>query len=175
MTSEGISDSQKGMKTPILAVWLLCCLSLMAGSKKDEKLVLQFNLQGSASDGPKMSVPQEVAGARVFFRLSPEISTHDVESFRPFPADDGYSYGVLLKLKRTGAQRLAAVTNANQGKLLMARINGRALDVVEIDRTVNDGLLVIWQGVTLGEIALADKMMPRIGQTAKEWKKQRKK
>ncbi|MGJ8724336.1 MAG: hypothetical protein ACSHYB_07255 [Roseibacillus sp.] len=163
------------MKTSILAVWLLCCLSLMAGSKKDEKLVVQFNLQGAETDGPKMSVPQEVAGARVFFRLSPEISTHDIESFRPFPADDGYSYGVMLKLTRTGAQRLAATTNANQGKLLMARINGRPLDVVEIDRTVNDGLLVIWQGVTVKEISMADKMMPRIGQSVKEWKKQKKK
>ena len=138
-------------------------------------MVLQFNLQGEVTDGPKMSVPQEVAGQQVYFRLSPEISTTDIESFRPFPSDDGYSYGVLLKLNRTGAQRLAAVTNANQGKLLMARINGRALDVVQIDRTVNDGLLVIWQGVTVGEIAMADKMMPRIGQSPKEWKKQRKK
>lgn len=147
----------------------------MAGSKKDDRLVLQFNIQGSETDGPKMSVPQEVAGARVFFRLSPTISTHDIDSFRPFPADDGYSYGVLLKLNRTGAQRLAATTNANQGKLLMARVNGRALDVVKIDQTVNDGLLVIWQGITVGEVALADKMMPRIGQSMKEWKKQRKK
>ena len=175
MTCEGISDTQVVMKTPILAIWLLCCLSLMAGSKKDDRLVLQFNLQGAASDGPKMSVPQEVAGQQVYFRLSPEISTHDIESFRPFPADDGYSYGVLLKLNRTGAQRLAATTNANQGKLLMARLNGRAVDVVQINQTVSDGLLVIWQGVTAGEIAMADKMMPRIGQSAKEWKKQRKK
>ena len=146
----------------------------MAGSKKDERLVVQFNLQGAESDGPKMSVPQEVAGSRIFFRLSPEISTTDIESFRPFPADDGYSYGVLLKLNRTGAQRLAATTNANQGKLMMARINGRPLDVVRIDQTVSDGLLVIWQGVTVSEISMADKLMPRIGQTAKEWKKQKK-
>ena len=175
LTLKGNSDTQDGMKTSIMAVWLLCCLSLMAGSKKEDRLVVQFNIQGTASDGPKMSVPQEVAGARVFFRLAPEISTRDIETFRPFPAEDGYSYGVVLKLNRTGAQRLAAVTNANQGKLLMARINGRALDVVEIDRTVNDGVLVIWQGVTLGEIAKADKMMPRIGQSPKEWKKQSKK
>ncbi|MBK1833843.1 hypothetical protein [Roseibacillus ishigakijimensis] len=162
------------MRVSILAVWLFCCLSLMAGSKKDEKLVVQFNLQGSEVDGPKLSVPQEVVGTRVFFRISPEISTRDIESFRPFPASDGYSYGVMLKLNRAGAQRLAAVTNANRGKLLMARVNGRPLDVVEIDQTVQDGVLVIWQGVTTREIALADKMMPRIGQSVQEWKKQKK-
>lgn len=175
MTSLLISDTQELMKISILAVWLLCCFNLMAGSKKDDRLVVQFHLQGAESDGPKMSVPQEVAGTRVFFRLSPEISTKDIKSFRPFPADDGYSYGVMLKLNRTGAQRLSAISNANQGKLLMARVNGRPLDVIEIDRTVNDGAIVIWQGVTTREIAMADKLMPRIGQTAKEWKKQKKK
>ena len=162
------------MKLPILALWLLCTLSLMAGGKKDESLVVQFNLQGESTDGQKMSVPQEVAGKRMFFRLSPEVSTRDIESFRPFPADDGYSYGVVLKLNRAGTQRLAAVTNANQTKLLMARVNGRPLDVVQIDRPINDGILVIWQGVTTREIGMADKMMPRIGVTMKEWKKEQK-
>lgn len=163
------------MKRLIMAIWLLCCLSLIAGGKKEEELVVQFSIQGSETDGPKMSVPQEVAGTRVWFRISPEISTRDIRSFRPFPADDGYSYGVMLQLSDTGARRLAAVTNANQGKLLMARVNGRPLDVVEIDRTINDGILVIWQGITTREIGMADKMMPRIGQSAQEWKKQKKK
>ncbi len=175
MTFLAFSDTQGLMKISILAVWLLCCFNLMAGGKKDERLVVQFNLQGAETDGPKMSVPQEVAGTRVWFRLSPEVSTRDIESFRPFPADDGYSYGVMLKLNRTGAQRLAAMTNANQGKLLMARVNGRPLDVVSIDQTINDGVLVIWQGITTREISMADQMMPRIGQSATEWKKQRKK
>lgn len=158
-----------------MAIWLLCCLSLMAGSKKGDKLVVQFNLQGSASDGPKMAVPQEVAGTRIFFRLSPAISTTDIESFRPFPAADGSTYGVVFKLNRTGKQRLSAITNANQGKLLLARLNGRTCDVVEIDRPINDGLLVIWQDIRTQEIAALDVMMPRIGQSNQEWKKQKKK
>ena len=163
------------MKIPILAVWLLCCLSAFAGSKKDDGLVVSFHLQGAQTDGPKMSVPQEVAGTKVFFRLSPEVTHKDIESFRPFPAEDGATYGVLFKLNNTGAKRLQNITNANQGKLMMARLNGRPLDVVTIDKPINDGLIVIWQGITTREIAAADKMMPRIGQTAKEWKKQKKK
>lgn len=146
----------------------------MAGSKKSDKLVVQFNLQGAESDGPKMSVPQEVAGTRVFFRLSPAISTIDIESFRPFPAADGATYGVLFKLNRTGARRLSALTNANQGKLFLARLNGRVCDVVEIDSPINDGMLVIWQDVRTQEVAALDMMIPRIGQTVQEWKKQKK-
>ena len=137
--------------------------------------MIQFNIQGSETDGPKMSVPQQVAGSKVYFRLSPEIATNDIESFRPFPSDDGVTYGVVFKLNRTGRQRLAATTNANPNKLLLARINGATRDVVSIDRSIEDGLLVIWSNVTTREIGLMDKMMPRIGQTAQEWKKQKKK
>lgn len=138
-------------------------------------MVLSFHLQGSQADGPKISVPQAVAGSQVFFRISPEISHKDVESFRPFPADDGVSYGLVFKLNATGARRLAAITNANRGSLLMARLNGRPIDVVEIDGTVQDGVLVIWQGITNREIAMADSMMPRTGQTVQEWKAEKKK
>ena len=136
--------------------------------------MVSFHMQGSQTDGPKMSLPQNVAGTNVYFRLSPEISHNDIESFRPFPAEDGTSYGVLFKLSRTGAQRLSSVTNANQGRLMMARLNGRPIDVVTIDRPITDGVIVIWQGVTVGEIAAADRTMPRIGQSVKEWKKQKK-
>ena len=158
----------------MLAFWLIFSISAFAGGKKDPDLVVSFHLQGAASDGPKISVPQVVSGANVYFRLSPEISHNDIEAFRPFPADDGTSYGLLFKLSRTGSQRLASITNASQGSLMMARLNGRPIDVMTIDRTVSDGLIVIWQGVTAVEVGAADKMMPRIGQTIKEWKKQKK-
>jgi preprotein translocase subunit SecD len=163
------------MKRLILAVSLFLIASVLAGGKKEQEMVVSFHLQGSESDGPKISVPQEVAGQQVFFRMSPEISHNDIESFRPFPAEDGATYGVMFKLDRTGAQRLAAVTNANQGALMMARVNGRPLDVVKINDTVRDGLIVIWQGITTREIAMADAMMPRIGQTVDQWKKAKKK
>lgn len=138
-------------------------------------MVVSFHLQGSQADGPKISAPQEVAGSQIFFRLSPEITHKDVDSFRPFPADDGVSFGLVFKLDATATRRLAAITNANQGSLLMARLNGRPIDVVEIDSTVQDGFIVIWQGVTTTEVAIADSMMPRTGQTVKEWKAEKKK
>ena len=162
------------MKRALLSVWFLSSLLLLAGGKKDERLVIQFNLEGDASDGPKMGVGQDVAGKQIVFRVSPEIATKDVESFRPFPSEDGITYGLLLKMNRAGRQRLAATTTANTGKMLLARLNGRTLDVVKIDKPINDGQLVIWQGVTAREIALMDSKMPRIGESAEEWKKRKK-
>ena len=161
------------MKRSILAVLLLSCLNLLGGSKKDDRLVVQFSLQGAESDGQKISIPQQVAGQQVFFRHSLEIATKDIVSFRPFPAEDGYSYGIMLQLNTAGANRLAAVTSANKGRLFMARLNGRPLDVVTIDKTISDGILVIWQGVTTREIGLADKIIPRIGQSPQEWRKKK--
>ena len=50
------------MKRALLSVWFLSSLLLLAGGKKDERLVIQFNLEVDASDGPKMGVGQDVAG-----------------------------------------------------------------------------------------------------------------
>lgn len=50
------------MKRALLSVWFLSSLLLLAGGKKDERLVIQFNLEGDPSDGPKMGVGQDVAG-----------------------------------------------------------------------------------------------------------------
>lgn len=136
--------------------------------------MVTFHLQGEEGEGKKIAVPEMVAGRQVFFRLAPEISHNNVAAFRPFPAEDGYSYGIVLQMNDVGRQRLASVTNANKGALLLARLNGRPLDVLKIDQGINDGFIVIWQGVTAQEIAMADSMMPRIGESLKEWKQKKK-
>ena len=43
------------------------------------------------------------------------------------------------------------------------RVNGRVIDAVMIDKSIEDGYLIIWKGVTLGEINIYDKSVPRIG------------
>ncbi|MEM9079132.1 MAG: hypothetical protein AAGC74_00385 [Verrucomicrobiota bacterium] len=154
--------------------WLLCSGLLLAGGKKEQDIIVTFHLQGSSADGLKMSAPEMVAGGEVYFRRSPEVSTKDISSFRPFASNDGYSYGVVFLLNDIGRKRLTSVTNASRRKLMLSRLNGRPLDVVEIDRTIDDGVLVIWQGVSTQEIAALDRMMPRIGETVKEWKEKKK-
>ena len=126
-------------------------------------------METEATDNPKMIFPQMTNGQQRFFRRMPEISIKDIVSFNPFPSDaGGDDYGIVFTLKPSAARRFSAVTNANQGRWLIAQLNGRVVDGVLIDKTVNDGNLVIWKGVTLADIATLDKSLPRTGEEGKK-------
>ena len=132
-------------------------------------------MEGSSAEAPKFARKiRTVVGDR-YFRKVPEISTRDIVAFSPFPADDKRTYGLVFKLNKQAARRLFASTTNNRGKLLLALVNGQALGVVRIDKPVNDGILVIWNGVTTQEIQKYDLLAPRIGETEKAWKARLKK
>lgn len=135
-----------------------------AAGKKEGKASITFHMETEGTDNPKMIFPQMANGQTRYFRRSSEISQKDVISFSTFPAEGGQGYGLVLKLKPNAVNRFAALTNANQGRWLISQVNGRAVDGIMIDKTVNDGFIVIWKGVTDGDIAILDKEFPRIGQ-----------
>ncbi|MBC7980208.1 MAG: hypothetical protein H7Y36_06570 [Armatimonadetes bacterium] len=114
-----------------------------------------------------MIFPQEVAGNQRFFRRIPEIASRDFVAFTPFPADDQESYGIVFQLKDNARRRYAAVTSVNQGKWLVCQAYGRLVDGVLVDGPVDDGVIVIWKGLTLEEIHELDKGLPRIGEKKK--------
>jgi hypothetical protein len=158
------------------AIFLLLTLvvpgSLFASGKKEDKAAVSFHMETEGTDNPKMIFSQLAAGKERFFRRMPEIMIKDVVSFTPFPSEDGPGdYGMVFLLKENAAKRLAAITNVNQGKWMIAQVNGRVVDGVMIDKQVDDGRLVIWKGVTLGDIALFDEQLPRIGQEGQKKKK----
>jgi hypothetical protein len=140
------------------------------GGKKENKASVTFHIETEASDNPKMIFPQLTNGQKRFYRRTPDISLKDVVSFSPFPADFG-DYGIVLKLKGSASNRLAALTNMNQGRWMISQINGRVVDGVNIDKQVDDGRLVIWKGVTLEDIAVLDQELPRMGEEGKKKKK----
>lgn len=143
--------------------------ALMAGGKKAPELSISFHLE--ATPGERQAFKQLTNGKEVFYRKSPEVGTKDIIAFRPFPADDGQTYGVIFQLNKTAAGRLRSLSTAEQGKLLLAVVNGQVRDAVVIDKPVGDGLIVIWKWITLAEVKLADKHRPRIGEDPKAWKK----
>lgn len=143
----------------------------LASGKKEPKVSVTFHMETEATDNPKMIFPQLANGQRRFFRRMPEIATKDIISFSPFPSEAGDDYGVAFKLKSNAANRLSAVSNANQGKWMISQINGRVVDGFFIDKQVDDGVMVIWKGVTLADIALLDEELPRAGAEGKKKKK----
>lgn len=143
-------------------------MSAEAGGKKGEKVDLSFHIEADPNDNPKMVVPQFVQNQQRYFRRVPDIATRDIESFKPFQADDGVSNGLVLKLTDRAARRLSALTTSNLDRWLLATVNGRTVDTLMIDRPINDGILVIWKGVSAADITNLDKALPRIGQPKKK-------
>lgn len=135
----------------------------LASGKKEIKTSISFHMETDATDNPKMIFPQLANGQTRYFRRMPEITTKDVVAFSPFPSDVGDGYGIVFKLKPAAVNRLAALTAANQGKWLIVQVNGRVVDGVLIDKQISDGFIVIWKGVTLDDVAIFDKSMPRLG------------
>ena len=148
--------------------------AVWAGGKASSQASVTFHIETEATDNPKMIFSQQVNGQTRYFRRMPEISIKDLLSFNPCPSDaGGDDYGVVFKLKDNVAQRFAAITNVNQGRWLVAQINGRVVDGVLIDRQIDDGFVVIWKGVALADIKVLGAALPRIGQEGQK-KKQKK-
>jgi hypothetical protein len=147
----------------LLALAMFFILPATAGGKKNENAIIAFHMETDPGDNQTMIFTQFVAGQERVFRRMPEIGTKDIESFNPFPSQDGEGYGLVFRIKNNAKHRLAAVTANSSGRWFIARINGRIVDGVVIDKQINDGELVIWKGVSLAEVNELDKKYPRFG------------
>jgi hypothetical protein len=153
-----------------MIVSLLLTPAVHASGKKEPKVSVLFHMETEASDNPKMIFPQLANGQQRFFRRMPEFSTKDIVSFSPFASQFDGDYGIVFRLKGNAANRLVAISNANQGRWMVTQINGRVVDGVMIDKQIDDGVLVIWKGVTLADIATLDEAFPRVGEEGKKKK-----
>jgi len=153
----------------VASVGLAMSAPVHAGGKAGEEPVVSFHIETEHAENPKMVFSLEVGGKTRYFRRMPEIGTRDIAAFRPFPGDDGaHTYGVVFQLKNAASRRLASITSANHGRMMLAMTNGRPVDMVVIDQEVDDGFIVIWKGVTEAELRLYDQAAPRIGEDKKK-------
>ncbi len=156
----------------LMSLLLIQIATVSASGKKDDKAKMSLHIETEGTDNPQMIFPFAVEGQQRFFRRMPEIMTSDVEAFSPFPSEaGGDNYGVVFKLTNRAAKRYSAVTGANQGRWMVVQVNGRVVDSLFIDRPVNDGIVVVWKGITLADTATLDETKPRIGEDGKKKKK----
>jgi hypothetical protein len=135
-----------------------------AGGKADRKAAVSFHIQTDENENPKMLLPpQEMNGRTLYFRRMPEVYTKDLTTFSPFPAEGGGDYGAVFRLKGSAVGRLAAITSANQGRWLAAMVNGRIVDGVLINKQIDDGVLVVWKGLNIDDIAAIEQTLTRFG------------
>lgn len=142
---------------------LLLVAPVQAGGKKHQENVLSIHIETDPTDHPKMIFKQFVAGKERSFKRIPEITGKDIAAFHPFPSRDGEGFGVTLQLKARASNRFATTTTANQRRWVLTQINGRMVDAVLVDRPVNDGIWIIYKGVTAAEVASFDAEVPRLG------------
>lgn len=135
----------------------------MSGGKAGETGMVTFHLETEAGENPKMVFSMMDGKKERFYRRMPEFTMKDFVAFSPFPSGEGDLFGLVFQLKDAARRRLNAMSMTYQGKWLLAQANGRVADGVLIDKPVDDGLLVIWKGITLEEVKMFDKVLPRMG------------
>ncbi len=80
------------------------------------------------------------------FERSAIITINQLSKFKSSMSTDG-SYGVTLYTNNEYRSRLYTATASRPGKLLLPILNGLAYEPVRITRPIEDGTLVIWNGV----------------------------
>jgi len=144
----------------ILAVSALC----VGAGKKYQLYLVTFHLEGEQTDNPKMITPVKLGSEhrQYYFSKIPTFTDHDIEWFYPFNSRDGKSFGTAFKLKDHAATELKGVCLTNQGKLLGARISDAQIQAVVIDRPIDDGVIVVWQGLSQDHLKQFRKRFPHV-------------
>lgn len=138
---------------------------LCTGMSKKPKFTISVHGEGSQEDNPRMIFPEVVGGQKMIFKLVPEFIQTNISAIHPFPAADGNGFGVALKLDFRGANSLEMATRMRVGTMLLAKVNGRSVDVLTIDRPVTDGIYTIWNGVPETVIQEMKKQYPEINRS----------
>ena len=145
------------MKHGVIVV-LLCAIGLccMAAGSKAKGFVVTFHLEGDETETSKFVTPVKLGSEhrQYFFRKMPAFTDADIQWFYPFVAQDGQSYGAAFRLKDHKAEELTGITVANQGRLFGTRVLDAPLRAVLIDRPINDGVVVIWSGLSQNHVKL---------------------
>lgn len=121
-------------------------------------MVISFHLETVQEEWPKFAQAIKMGdpAQQYYFKMAPSLTDGDIAWYFPFIAEDGVTYGAAFKLKNKGKDVLRELTSEpkNQGKLLAANVqpmdqsSGPVRSFLQIDRRIDDGVLVIWQGLT---------------------------
>jgi len=137
--------------------------SFGAGQQSGRHLIT-MHLEGDETETTKFVTPVKLGTEhrQYFFRKIPEFTDRDIQWFYPFTAPDGVSYGAAFKLRQSAANRLRDVTLVNHGKLFALRCSDAMLQAVVIDRPIDDGVVVVWQGLQQRHLKEFRKRFPHI-------------
>ena len=142
----------------ILLAAMSAALPLHAGDGK-QKHSISIHSEGSPADGEKRVFPKNVLGEERYFRISPEITETNFKAFYPFNADDGTSFGATFFLDDKATLRLDQLSTADQGKFILAVVDGVPVDYMRIDKPTTDGMITIWRGLKQDHLVFLEKKL----------------
>lgn len=156
----------------LLLSLLLSQVPAPAGGKSAQAYV-GLHVQGDEFEGEKFVRPNVINGQTKYFRIMPEVVTRHFSAFQAFMAQDGASYGVALRLNEEGLRAMDVTCVNNRGRLARIIVNGKLLDVVQIDNTPGDGYIIAWSGLDAADLKILGKKMKRLddGMPGEEQKK----
>lgn len=145
-------------------------LVLTGGGGKSKAYVLTVHLESSEDEAPKFAGPAKLGSEmrQYYFKKIPDFTDDHVAWFYPFVSQDGKSFGAAFKLKPHKAQALAALTTQHQGKLLGMRIPNAPYNALLIDKPIDDGVLVFWEGLAKEHLQAFEKIFPHVDTVAGE-------
>ncbi|HEX2749228.1 MAG TPA: hypothetical protein VHM91_14570 [Verrucomicrobiales bacterium] len=160
---------------PFILSALLLLTSLAHAGNKSSGAYIGLHAEGDEVDGPKMVRPNVIDGQTHYFRISPELAIRHFDSFRAFTAEDGSSYGAALHLNDEGQRAMTVLCSTSRGRLARTIVNGKALDIIRIDRSGDDGFFIIWSGLSADDLKLIGKKLKRLdnGMPGEKGKKSR--
>ncbi|MCB1232054.1 MAG: hypothetical protein KDN19_17430, partial [Verrucomicrobiae bacterium] len=122
--------------------------------------------EASADEAPKFATPVKMGSEmrQYYFKRVPTFTDRDVAYFYPFISQDGSTFGAGLKLTPKATEALKAHSLTHQGKLLGIRVSNAPYTAVMIDRPVDDGVIVIWQGLAKAHLKAFEKRFPHVEQ-----------
>lgn len=147
------------------------------GGGKSAGPYIGIHVEGDQTDGPKMVRPCVINGKEHFIRISPEVVTRHFEAFHAFVSEDGASYGAALRMNDEGRRAMQVMVSLNQSRLARTIVNGRALDIIRVDRAGEDGYFIVWGGLGPEDLKLFSKKLRRLdsGVPGENEKKEKKK
>lgn len=130
-----------------------------AAGRKTPSNLFTLHVQGTPDQGEKFVTPVKLGSEaqQYYFSIAPEIHDNHVAAIYPFISRDGATYGVSFILNQVGRERLSSVTLQNQGRLVGIHLLGGHNSALFVDRPVDDGVVVVWEGLTQAQIKTLSK------------------
>ncbi len=146
--------------------------SILANGNEAPDLILNFFLETERDQGKKLSFPWNTSLGEKHFRRGAEFKTQDIVAQRPFPSPhNDLEYGMIFQLTPDAKRQLSILTANNNGKYMIVFLNNKPLDMIKIDKQIDDGIICVWRGLTVADVHKADELTHRVGETKAQWKK----